>query len=321
MVTATLLVIASTLSVASPAAIADLFEADEYRYTGGKYKEKLFRYRLFVPRSLKPAERYPLLVWLHGYGERGSDNQQNLRWLELVLDDPKHVENYRFFILATQCPPMDGVWAHGSVASPGEMTAVTIEILRRTMREYPVDSNRVYLSGVSSGGDGCWEMAMRYPELFAAVVPMGSRGGDTLRAARLVTIPIWAFHNLNDREAAPEGVKEMVAVVKKAGGNVHLTLLEGKWRQSSEAWSEWWWSHDCWTEAFHKFDIMAWMLAQNRGALVCWTPPGCRLGKWWHILTVPSAFLTVVWLGWCFERRRRERKRLRVAIGERTLEK
>ncbi len=299
------LVIASTLFVAFPEEIADLFEAHEYRYTGGQYHEKLFRYRLFIPRSSKPSESYPLLVWLHGYGERGLDNRKSLRWLELVLNDPKHVEWYRFFILATQSP--DGYWSRSAAASPDDMLTITVAILRKTMHEYPVDQDRVYLSGVSGGGSACWEMAMRYPELFAAVVPMGSGGGNVSRASKLVNIPIWAFHNLNDREAPPDRVKQMVAAVKQAGGNVHLTLLEGKWRESSEAWSEWWWSHDCWSEAFHRFDIMAWMLAQKRRSWICWAPPGRRPWNWWYFLTVPSVFVAAVWLGWCWEQRRRGR--------------
>jgi len=302
-------VITSALLVAAIGNIADLFEEREYRYTGGKYHEKFFRYRLFVPRLLKSTERYPLLVWLHGYGERGTDNQKNLRWLELVLDDPRHIERYRFFILATQSS--DGYWCCGAVASADDMLTITDTIFRKTMGEYPVDRDRVYLSGVSGGGSACWEMAMRYPEVFAAVVPMGSGGGNVSQAAKLVNIPIWAFHNLNDREARPDRVKRMVAAVKKAGGNVHLTLLEGKWRESSEAWSEWWWSHDCWSEAFHRYDIVAWMLAQRRGTWICWNPPGGRSWRWWHVLMVPSVLLlAAVWLGWRWERGRRGRKRL-----------
>jgi predicted peptidase len=305
---ATTLVMAGTLFVASPEDIADLFESHDYRYTGGRCHQEPFRYRLFVPRSLKPTERCPLLVWLHGHGEHGRDNLKNLRWLELALDDREHVEQYRFFILATQSP--DGNWARGAVALPDDMLTVTAAILQKTVQEYPVDQDRVYLSGVSNGGSACWEMAIRHPEWFAAVVPMGSSGGRISRAGSLVNIPIWAFHNRNDKEASPDGVKRMVAAVEKAGGNVHLTLLEGKWRESSEAWSEWWWSHDCWSEAFRQFDIMAWMLAQNRRSWVCWTPPGGRHWRWWHISTVPCVLLAVVWLGWCLEGRRRRRKQL-----------
>ena len=176
-----------------------------------------------MPRSLKPTECYPILVWLHGYGERGSDNQKNLRWLEFVLDDPRHVERYRFFILATQSP--DGYWSRGTAAVADDMMTITAEILRKTMCEYPVNQQRVYLSGVSGGGDGCWEMVMRVIRFFAAVVPMGSGGGDVSRAARVANVPIWAFHNMNDKECPPDGVKEMVAAVKKAGGNVHFDTL------------------------------------------------------------------------------------------------
>ena len=126
------LLLASTVMSASPADIADLFEAREYRYTGGHYRERLFRYRLFVPRSLKPGERCPLLVWLHGHGEHGSDNVKNLRWLELILEDRKHIERYRFFILATQSP--DGSWYGSAVASPDDMLTVTAAIFQKTTR-------------------------------------------------------------------------------------------------------------------------------------------------------------------------------------------
>jgi hypothetical protein len=137
---------------------------------------------------------------------------------------------------------------------------------------------------------------------------MGSRGGDLSRAATLVNIPIWAFHNLNDQERPPEEVKAMVAAVNAAGGNAHLTLLEGKWRESSEAWSEWWWSHDCWSEAFRDYHINAWMLAQNRSAWICWSPPGGgRPWQWWHVPTALASLLAIGWLGWRWRRRRRNR--------------
>ena len=97
--------------------------------------------------------------------------------LSCAFDDPRHVERYRFFILATQSP--DGYWSRGTAAVADDMMTITAEILRKTMCEYPANQERVYLSGVSGGGDGCWEMVMGgYPEFFAAVVPMGSGGGD-----------------------------------------------------------------------------------------------------------------------------------------------
>ena len=91
------------------------------------------------------------------------------------------------------------------------MMTVTLEILKQVMREYPVDPDRVYLAGVSTGGNGCWEMAMRYPDLFAAVMPMSSWGGNLSCAAELRNIPIWAFHFAEDTVPTPDGVKETVS--------------------------------------------------------------------------------------------------------------
>ena len=130
------------------------------------------------PRT-ESAKRYPLLVWLHGYGENGLDNERQLKWLDLILDDPDHVEKYRFFILAVQCAPGDPAWYRNSkTATPADMLAAAMDVLHKVMQDYPVDLDRICLAGVSTGGSACWEMAMRYPDVFAAVVPMASWGGD-----------------------------------------------------------------------------------------------------------------------------------------------
>ncbi len=276
---------------------ASLFEAREYRYSGGM-QELCIRYRLFVPRDLQPTERCPLLLWLHGKGEGGLNNRESLMYLPEVLSDLKHLEKYRFFILVPQCQSADMVWSSSlGVRNPGtreanDMLTVTHQILERTMQKQPVDADRVYLMGVCSGGNGCWEMAIRYPEQFAAVVPTSPGGGDVSQAARLVNIPIWAFHN---NEAGLEGTIEMVSAVEHAGGNIHLTR-----QQISE--------HNSWDLALKRYDVMTWMLEQRRGAWICWRPPGCKPWRWWHIFGVPFVFLSLVCLGWYSERRRRARR-------------
>ena len=278
---------------------ADLFEAHVHRYTGGQYHNELFRYRLFVPHSMEPTKQYPLLVWLHGLGEAGSDNQRNLNYLNLLLDDPDHIEQFRYFILVVQCPKMNPGWFHSygdvdsGVAQSDDILTVTAEILQKTMRKYPVDPDRVYLAGVCSGASGCWEMAIRYPELFAAVVPMTAPRGDVSRVTKLVNIPIWAFISISEQE---NGVKDMVAALKSVGGNVHLTVTPTP-------------SHDSWSEPM-RGGVMDWMLTQRRGSPSCWTPPGYSTWQWWHILTLPCALLVFLRLAWCIEQRRRWRKAL-----------
>ena len=112
----------------------------------------------------------------------------------------------------------------------------------------------MYLTGLSSGGNGCWEMAMCWPQLFAAVAPLASGGGDRSRAATLTNIPIWVFHNHNDTSIPPDGDRETVAVVKAAGGNmIQLTLTGGPQ------------NHDSWTEAFRIHGLMAWILETAGG--------------------------------------------------------
>ena len=274
-----------------PTSFIDLFKTHEHRYTGGQYQDELFKYLLFVPRNLKSGERCPLLVWLHGFRENGLDDQRSLRWLDLILADSDHIEKYRFFILVVQCPPENSSWFRSMEDSPDDMLTVAYDVLQKTMREQPIDPDRVYLSGVSSGAGGCWEMAMRYPDVFAAVVPMASSGGDVSRVEKLKNIPIWVFHNIDDKDSSPAGDMEMTTAIEMAGGNVHLTLCKGR-------------SHDCWNKAF-QMNVMDWMLEQRRGS-ICWTPPGCQPWKWWHLGAVPCAFIVLVWLEWYWVRRRRK---------------
>jgi predicted peptidase len=304
-------ILIAVLSVTQPTGVLpdgspDLFKAYEYRYTGGRYKQALFRYRLFEPRSMKPSDRYPLLVWLHGCGRLGSDNWRSLKYTELMLDDVAHIEKYRFYILAVQCPPDNRAWFSGGNAAD-DMLTVTAEILQKTLRERPIDQDRVYLLGVSGGGSGCWEMAARYPELFAAVVPMASGGGDTSRASKLKNIPIWAFHSRYDRDTPLIGVEMMVAAVKQAGGNIYLTASTTE-------------THDCWTEAFGYWQVVSWLLAQRRGAPLTY-PPGCSPWEWRDILPVPCCFLTIVWLARWAEGRRRSRQRLSSILTSLSVEK
>ena len=143
----------------------DLFEMCSCQYTDEKHQKKPVAYHLFIPRSLEPSERCPLLVWPL-FGD----------WLNsLVLNDLDGVEKYRFFILV--------------IASPEGFEHIHREIVGK----HPIDQDRVYLAGASRGGWMCWEIAKRCPELIAGIVPMGAPRSDVSLAAKLVKIPMWAF--------------------------------------------------------------------------------------------------------------------------------
>jgi hypothetical protein len=143
--------------------------------------------------------------------------------------------------------------------------------------------------GISSGAAASWELAMREPELFAAVVPLASSGSDELRAAKLATIPIWAFVNKGERA----GVERMITALQAAGGNAYLTIADAP-------------GHDAWSAPLQG-DILEWILAQRRGAF-CWTPPGHDTWQWWHVLTISAAIVVLARLAWSVEQRRRTRR-------------
>ncbi len=280
---------------AQNAQTVNLFESREYRCTEGQFQGTVFRYRLFVPRLMKPGEHYPLIVWMHGHGnEPGTNNVGQLAWVDFMLNDPYDVEKYRFFVVVVQCPQKH-TWSEqtGSVGTddkrPDDMLTVTADIVRKTMKECPVDPNRVYAMGVSSGAAASLELAMRDPRLYAAVVPLACLGSDESRAAKLVTVPIWAFVNNGERA----GVERMVAAVQTAGGNAHLTVADA-------------WGHDAWSSPL-KGGILDWILAQRRGG-PCWIPPGHDAWQWWHVLTIPATIVVFVRLAWSLEQWRRRRQ-------------
>ncbi len=292
------LFVALMLSVELHADFVFLFTPLEYRYSGGGYHDTVFRYRLFVPDVSEQEGKRPLIVWLHGYGEAGHDNIAHLRWLDrLILRPPWERRSYQFFVLAVQCPHENGHWYRSSAsATDDDMVNVAAAIVEQTVRDNPIDPRRVYLAGVSSGGNGCWELALRHPERFAAVAPLASEGISQSQIDRLIGMPIWVFNSNQDATTPIGHVREVVSDLKKAGGNVHLTEVDST-------------KHDCWTAAFEDYDLLEWLLSQRRGESSRWNAPGTiflrgrvnNLLKGWAIsqivlqVGVLLALLTVVW--------------------------
>jgi predicted peptidase len=165
-----------------------------------------------------------------------------------------------------QVPKDIGTW----VEDGGDMAEVLMDLLDQTMKDFPVDPDRVYLSGVSAGGTVCWELAMRYPDRFAAIAPLASTGGgsDRKKLEAIKRVPIWAFHSSNDALTPIEPVHQTVGLLQELGGIVHLTEVDSAY-------------HDCWTAAFEEHDLMGWLLAQNRGQ-PCTELPGREHIEWWY---------------------------------------
>jgi predicted peptidase len=197
------------------------------------------KYLLHLPKSYAEKESWPLLLFLHGIGERG----ENLDRVK-VHGPPKLIaagKDFPFIVVSPQCPS-DRWW------KSDDLSALLDEITEK----YKVDKDRIYVTGLSMGGFGTWSLAASSPDRFAALVPICG-GGDPNTAARLAHVPIWVFHGAKDPVVPVKRSEEMVAALKKANGNVKFTVYP-------EA------GHDCWTEAYENPELYDWLLQQKRAA-------------------------------------------------------
>jgi predicted peptidase len=194
-------------------------------------------YLLSLPADYGQShKRWPLVVFLHGAGESGSD-------LEKVKTHgpPKIVESkgpFPFILVSPQCP--------GRGWNVDVVNAFVDEITKK----FRVDKDRVYLTGLSMGGYGTWALAAAHPEKFAAIAPICG-GGNVADAPKLGTLPIWVFHGAKDPTVPVKRSEEMVEAIKAAGGDPKLTIYP-------EA------LHDSWTVTYDNPEFYQWLLAQKR---------------------------------------------------------
>lgn len=198
------------------------------------------KYLLFLPKGYKDSgeKRWPLIVFLHGSGERGDDVQRVKIHgpIKVAEKDP----DFPFVIVAPQCPE-DKWW------NPDMVIAVVDEI----QKKYRVDVDRTYLTGLSMGGFGTWETATEYPGRFAAIAPICGRG-NAFMAWRLKDLPIWVFHGQKDTCVPFSNSEDMVSALKELGADVKFTVYP-------EA------GHDSWTETYNNPELYRWFLSHRRG--------------------------------------------------------
>ena len=196
------------------------------------------KYLLYLPDGYgTEGTKWPLVLFLHGSGERGTD-------LGLVRKHgpPMLVEagrKYPFILVSPQCPE-DEDWS----------VPVVKALVDRILERHSVDRSRIYLTGISRGGKGVWNTAIEYPDLFAAIAPICG-WGDSTKVSVLKDVPTWVFHGKKDPVIAFEREESMVKNLKAAGGNVRFTAYP-------EA------GHDCWTETYQNPGLYEWLLQQKK---------------------------------------------------------
>jgi predicted peptidase len=205
-------------------------------------------YLLFLPKGYdaKAQKLWPLMLFLHGAGERGTDV-----WKVATHGPPKNVTSrpdFPFIVVSPQCPE-GRIWSNEQL----------LPLLEEIIRTHKVDKSRVYLTGLSMGGYGTWSLGLAYPELFAAIVPICG-GGEFIsaflssrdKADALRSLGIWAFHGAKDPVVPLAESERMVQLSKKLG------VREAKLTVYPEA------GHDAWTETYKNPELYEWLLEHKR---------------------------------------------------------
>lgn len=212
-----------------------------------KTKTLRLNYLLALPREYGTdgGQRWPLVLFLHGAGERGADLERvKLHGIPKIVGQ---WDNVPFIAVSPQCPA-------------GTTWVMQIDALDALLDElaqtYAVDLERVYLTGLSLGGNGSWHLAAAYPERFAAVVPICGWGewwgGFPEQACVLKQVPIWAFHGAQDTVVPLAGSQQLVEALRTCGGNVRFTIYPDA-------------GHDSWTETYANPELYTWLLGHRRG--------------------------------------------------------
>lgn len=234
------------------------FKAEKY----SDHEGNEINYRILKPADYDSSKSYPLVLFMHGAGERGSDNYSQLKWGVSHFAEPKMREKYPAFVVAPQVP--EGEYWSTTLESirdttslsvimqeePAEPMRLTMELLEQLQERFSIDSNRLYVTGISMGGFGTFDLIERHPNMFAAAVPICG-GGDITRAYFLIDMPIWIFHGAEDEVVLPEYSRNIVDAIRVAGGSPGYTEYPDE-------------DHiGAWVQAYNNPHLYEWMFSKS----------------------------------------------------------
>ena len=242
---------------------------DDMSKKGGVFEKRTFSgasgkqllYRMLKPDGYDPAgtTAYPLVIFLHGAGERGDDNELQLAEGVKEFAKPETRKKHPAFVIAPQCP-LNKSWGHikkidGHLTllktpEPTESTGLVLELLDALPKEFRINPKRIYITGLSMGGFGTWDVLARHPDRFAAALPICG-GGIEETAPAFAKVPIWVFHGAIDPEVEVELSRRMVEALRKAGSKPGFTEYPDV-------------EHDSWTRTYRNPEVLDWLFAQKK---------------------------------------------------------
>lgn len=228
-------------------------EAREWKAQDGT----VIKYRWSVPQKIEPGKTYPLVLFLHGAGERGDDNTAQLK--HGVIPIIKGAEKFGtlVFLIAPQCPagkwwsPADSTKTRLIAAmQPNALLESVLALVTYIQMKYPVDPKRLHVTGISMGGFGTWDLLVRATDRIASAIPICG-GGDPPLAMKFKNVPVWAFHGEADDVVPDRGTRDMIEALEKSGGKPKATYYPET-------------GHDSWTRTYDNPDVIRWMLGHSK---------------------------------------------------------
>lgn len=234
------------------------------------YQKKVFSsdsgklaYRIIIPNNFDASKKYPLLLFLHGAGERGNDNEKQLAHGASLFIKKEIRVKYPSIVVMPQCPTTD-YWSNVNVQTddsgerefmfdeagePTKAMTMLIELVNKLLLQYPVKKDQVYVGGLSMGGMGTFEIVRRMPNTFAAAFAICG-GANTKTASQLIDTEWWIFHGEKDSVVPVTHSETMNDALKNANAKVKLTIYPED-------------GHDSWTSAFAEPDLMTWLFTRK----------------------------------------------------------
>ena len=233
------------------------------------YESKMFiagndtlRYRILYPDKYRKNKAYPLLMFLHGSGERGNDNEAQLKHGASLFLKPENRKYFKSIVIFPQCPKnkswvkpkiVDGKVVGGDPASEPPVEQLLLKALMDSLlMNRQVLERRIYLGGLSMGAFGCYDMLLRYPDYFAAAFPICGIGDIPALVQKAKEIPMWIFHGEKDLIVSPEPNRELYKALMTAGAkDVTYSEYPGV-------------GHDSWTNAFAEPKLLPWIFSHKK---------------------------------------------------------
>ena len=220
-------------------------------------------YRIMYPKDFSVEKEYPVVFFLHGAGERGSDNEKQLVHGSTLFLKEENLNKFPAIIVFPQCPTED-YWSNAKVnrkkrpvsfkyknrKKPTEALGLVMDLVDETIEKPYVKKDQVYVMGLSMGGMGTFEMLYRKPNIFAAAIPICGGGDPKGTKEYAAKVPLWIFHGAKDDVVSPHLSIKMADKIIENGGHPNLTIY-------SDA------NHNSWDAAFAETELLTWLFSNK----------------------------------------------------------